>query len=42
MEMELDRHLNEDELALITSQITTPADYDGEGETGTMFVLYPW
>ena len=42
IEMEIDRHLNDDELALITSQFTTPADYDGEGDTGSMFVIYPW
>ena len=41
IEMELERHLNDEELELLSSQLTLPADYDGEGDYGTMFVIYP-
>ena len=34
--------LGDDELALLSSQLTLPADYDGEGFNGSMFVIYPW
>ena len=42
IELELERHLDEEELALLSSQLTLPADYDGEGANGSMFVIYPW
>ena len=42
IEMELERHLNDEELELMSSQLTLPADYDGEGTNGSMFVIYPW
>ena len=41
IELELGRHLDEEELALLSSQLTLPADYDGEGTYGSMFVIYP-
>jgi len=41
IEMELERHLNDEELELLSSQLTLPADYDGEGDYGSMFVIYP-
>ena len=31
-----------EEQAMLTSQLTIPADYDGEGASGSMFVIYPW
>ena len=34
IEMELERHL-------LSSQLTLTADYDGEGDYGSMFVIYP-
>ena len=40
--IELERHLDDEELALLSSQLTLPADYDGEGTNGSMFVIYPW
>ena len=42
IELELKRHLDDEELAMLTSQFTIPADYDGEGASGSMFVIYPW
>ena len=42
IELELERHLDDEELALLSSQFTLPEDYDGEGVYGSMFVLYPW
>ena len=42
IELELERHLDDDEQAMLTSQLTIPADYDGEGVNGSMFVIYPW
>ena len=42
IEMELERHLDEEELSLLSSQLTLPADYDGEGTYGSIFVIYPW
>jgi hypothetical protein len=42
IELELKRHLDDEELAMLTSQLTIPADYDGEGASGSMFVIYPW
>lgn len=41
IEMELERHLNDEELELLSSQLTLTADYDGEGTNGSMFVIYP-
>ncbi len=41
IELELERHLDDEELSLLSSQFTLPADYDGEGAYGSMFVLYP-
>lgn len=41
MELELERHLADEEQALLLSQLTLPADYDGEGTYGSMFVVYP-
>ena len=40
--MELERHLDDEELSLLSSLLTLPADYDGEGTYGSMFVIYPW
>ncbi len=40
IELETDRHLSDDEVALLSSQLTAPADYDGEGEVGSLFVIY--
>jgi len=42
IELELKRHLDDEELAMLTSQLTIPADYDGEGASGSVFVIYPW
>ena len=42
IELELKRHLDDEELAMLTSQLTIPTDYDGEGASGSMFVIYPW
>ena len=41
IEMELKRHLDDEELSMLSSQFTLPADYDGEGTHGSMFVIYP-
>ena len=41
IELELERHLDDEELAMLSSQLTIPADYDGEGACGSMFVIYP-
>lgn len=41
LELELNRHLDDEELSLLSSQLTLPADYDGEGTNGSMFVIYP-
>ena len=42
IELELERHLDDEEQELLSSQLTLPADYDGEGDNGSMFVIYPW
>ena len=42
IELELKRHLDDEELVMLTSQLTIPTDYDGEGASGSMFVIYPW
>ena len=41
IELELERHLDDEELALLSSQFPLPADYDGEGTHGSMFAIYP-
>ena len=41
LELEMNRHLDDEELSLLSSQLTLPADYDGEGTNGSMFVIYP-
>lgn len=41
IELELKRHLDDEEQTLLSSQLTLPADYDGEGRHGSMFVIYP-
>ena len=41
VELELDRHLDDEKLERMTSQFTLTADYEGEGEHGSMFALYP-
>ncbi len=41
LELEVDRHLDDDEQDLLLSQLTIPVDYDGEGEYGSIFTLYP-
>ena len=42
IELELERHLDDEELEMLSSQLTLPADYDGEGSHGSMFVIHPW
>lgn len=42
IEQELERHLDDEEQELLSSQLTLPADYDGESDNGSMFVIYPW
>ena len=42
IELELNRHLDDGQLEMLSSQLTIPADYDGEGASGSMFVIYPW
>ena len=42
IELELERHLDDEEQELLSSQLTLPADYDGESDNGSMFVIYPW
>ena len=42
IEIELERHLDDEEQSLLSSQLILPADYDGEGPIGSMFVIYPW
>ena len=39
IEMELERHLDDEELDLLPSQFTLPAHYDGEGKKGSVFVI---
>ena len=41
VELELDRHLDDEKLERMTSQFTLTADYEGEGEHGSLFALYP-
>lgn len=40
IELELGRHLNDEEQEMLSSQLTLPADYDGEGDNGSVFVIY--
>ena len=42
IELEMNRHLEDEELSLLSSQLTLPADYDGEGTNGSIFVINPW
>ena len=42
IELELERHLDDEEQELLSSQLTLLADYDGESDNGSMFVIYPW
>ena len=41
VELQLDRHLDDDKLERMTSQFTLTADYEGEEEHGSLFALYP-
>ena len=42
IELALERHLDAETLTMLPIQLTIPADYDGEGASGSMFVIYPW
>ena len=40
IEMELTVHLDEEAASHLCCQLPLPADYDGEGDRGTKFILY--
>ena len=41
IELELTKYLEEEEVDMIINQFPVPADYDGVGSRGTMFVFLP-
>lgn len=41
IELELTKYLEEEEVDMIINQFSVPADYDGVGSRGTMFVFLP-
>ena len=40
IEVDLTKHLDEEDVSELSCQFTLPTDYDGEGSHGTKFVLY--
>ena len=40
IELELTKYLEEEEVEMLINQFPVPADYDGVGSKGTMFVFY--
>lgn len=40
IELELKRHLDDEEQEMLSSQLTLPSDYDGESDHGSIFVIY--
>ena len=40
IELELAKYLEEEEVEKLINQFSIPADYDGVGSKGTMFVFY--
>ncbi len=40
--LELTAHLSDDSIGEICSQLSISADYEGEGDHGSLFRLYPW